>query len=232
MRYLIGALCAVAILFAAPADVAVAASVECGRVTTYVPPAAAVGGYVILAKPDGTQAKVILRAGTQIGALSGYVCLGVDSIYLTGLLAPGMAGYVPEPPDAVTSNTVVYCGSVAANSITSGQGSGPRTFELRVTSGPGGGGRFSIAEGDPLPTIGSYLCGRFVQGVPSNGLVAVLRAGDPGYVASGLPNTSTSLPTDSSLPLLGALGAALLAVLALLGLRTGRMSRLGGRVAK
>ena len=212
MRYLIGALCAVAILFGATADVAVAASVECGRVTTFVAPSSAAAGWVIFAKPDGTSAKVIVRAGTQVGALSGYVCLGVDSIYLTGLLAPGTAGYVPEPLDWVAPGTAVYCGTVAANSITVGQGSGPRTFELRVTSGPGGGGRFSAPGSIPLPPLGSYLCGRFEQGVPTNGLIAVLRAGDPGYVVAGLPNTSTTtseewpvLPLRGSVPVLAVL---------------------------
>ena len=225
MRYLIGALCAVAILFGSAPGVAIAATVGCGRVTTFVAPNSAGAltnsdGWVIFVKPDGTSDKVILRAGTQVGALSGYVCLGIDSIYFTGLLAPGMAGYIPEPLDWVTPGTAVYCGTVAANSITSGQGSGPRSYELRVTSGPGGGGRFSVPESIALPTIGSYLCGRFEQGVPMNGLVAVLRAGDPGYVAVGsLPSTSTSAPIGSPLPVLAALGAALLAVFGFLVLR-------------
>jgi hypothetical protein len=74
--------------------------VGCGRVTTFVAPdsAAAVSithngdGWVIFAKSDGTSDKVIIRAGTQVGALSGYVCMGIDSLYFTGLLTPGMAG--------------------------------------------------------------------------------------------------------------------------------------------
>lgn len=84
----------------------------------------------------------------------------------------------------------IYCGTVAANSITFGEGSGPRTYELRVTSGPGGGGLFSVPDVLPLPTIGSYICGQIMQGVPMNGLIAWLGPSDPGYVASTLPSTS------------------------------------------
>lgn len=149
-RYLIGAFGAVAILLAAPADVAVAASSECGRVTAYVL-CVELPGYVILTKSDQTQAKVIVHAGTSSRGLSGYVCLGVDRDYLTGLLTPGTAGYLPEPGPAVL-----------------------------------------------------------------------------GYAASGLPNTSTSVPTDSSVPVLGDPGTALLAVLGVLGLRRRRLARLGG----
>lgn len=89
---------------------------------------------------------------------------------------------------------VVYCGVVKANSITSGQGSGPRTFELDVTSGPGGGGRFSVPEAISLPTIGSYVCGLFEQGVPMNGLVAVLRSGDAGYVQQATISATPNVP--------------------------------------
>lgn len=223
MRYLIGAMCAVAILFGAAPGVATAATVGCGRVTTFVAPNSAGAlpnsdGWVIFVKPDGTSEKVIIRAGTQLGAVSGYVCLGIDSIYFTNLIAPGAVGYVPEPADWVAPGSAVYCGTVAANSITSGQGSGLRTYELRVTSGPGGGGRFVVPESIALPTIGSYLCGRFQQGVPVNGLVAVLRAGDPGYVIVGLPTTSTAVAQRTA-PAFGALGGTLLAICSLLMLK-------------
>jgi hypothetical protein len=228
LRYLIGAFGAVVIVLGAAPGLAAAAIVGCGRVTTFVAPNSAAAlvnsdGWLIFAKPDGTSDKVIIRAGTQVGALSGYVCIGIDSIYLTAVVAPGMAGYVPEPADWVTG-TVVYCGTIAANSFTSGQLSGPRTFELIVTSGPAGGERFAVPASIPLPTIGSYLCGRFERGGP-NSLVAVLRAGDAGYVTAGLPNTSTSVDAATSMPILGAFGAALLAVLAVLSRRARRDSK-------
>lgn len=97
-----------------------------------------------------------------------------------------------SPADAAAA-PVVYCGVVKANSITSGQGSGPRTFELDVTSGPGGGGRFSVPESIVLPTIGSYICGQFEQGVPMNGLAAVLRSGDAGYVQQATVTTAAPI---------------------------------------
>ena len=198
MRYLVGALCAVAILLAASANVAAATTVGCGRVTTFVAPnsAAAVfathngDGWVIFAKSDGTSDKVIIRADTQVGALSGYVCMGIDSLYFTGLVTPGMAGYVPEPSVVVPQGTAIYCDIVAANPNTFGEGSGPRTYFF-LTSGHGGGGPFFVPDALPLPTIGSYVCGRFERGVPLNSVLAWLGPSDPGYVASTLPSTST-----------------------------------------
>lgn len=197
MRFLIGALCAVAVLFGVAPRLAAAATVGCGRVTTFVAPNSAGAllnsdGWVIFFKPDGTSDKVILRTGTQTGVLSGYICVATEGVYLTALIAPGSAGYVPEPAEWLPADTVVYCGTVAANPTTFGQGSGPRTYELRVTSGPPGGrGAFSVPESIPLPAVGDYICGRFARGAPMMGLLAVLGAGDSGYVAAGLPNTST-----------------------------------------
>ena len=80
MRCLIGALCAASLLFAAAPSAAAAATVGCGRVTTFVGPNAAGSlpsgdGWVIFVKPDGSSDKVILRAGTQVGTLSGYICI-------------------------------------------------------------------------------------------------------------------------------------------------------------
>src|SRR5205809_3944252 len=107
MRQLIGALCFIAILFGV-APVADAATVGCGRVTTFVAPNSAGAlnngdGWLIFAKPDGTSEKVILRSGSLMpsGGISGYICVGIDGVYFTGLLAPGAAGYIPEPAGSV-----------------------------------------------------------------------------------------------------------------------------------
>jgi LPXTG-motif cell wall-anchored protein len=89
---------------------------------------------------------------------------------------------------------VLYCGVVAANPTTSGEGSGPNTYELRVTKGPTGAAAsftFGVAQSIALPTIGTYICGQFAEGAPMNALMTLVRPGDPGYVASTLPSTST-----------------------------------------
>jgi hypothetical protein len=220
---LIGAICTAAILFCLAPGAADAATVGCGRVTTFVAPNSASAlasgdGWLIFAKPDGTSDKVILRSGTLTpsGGISGYVCVGIDGVYFTGLVAPGTAGYVPEPAGAVPG-TGVYCGTVAANPFTSGQISGPRTFQLRGGLSAYSDGIFTVPTSIALPTIGSYLCGRFSLGGPSQ-LVAMLLAGDPGYVAAGLPNTGTApAGIGSGLGLLGLLlvvGGAWFALLA------------------
>lgn len=160
---------------------------------------------------------------------------GPENLLIRWNLAPNVA------PASAPSIPVVYCGVVSANSVTSGQGSSPRSYELQVTSGPGGGGRFAVPESIALPTIGSYICGQFVQGVPMNGLVALLRPGDPGYVAQ--TGTASSTPALTAAPIavpigvaqppsgvtLGVielllLGLALLAVIALFTLRSRRSS--------
>ncbi|HEV2248966.1 MAG TPA: hypothetical protein VGT60_00470 [Candidatus Limnocylindria bacterium] len=216
--HLLGAVCAAAITFGAAANVAAAATIACGRVTTFVAPNTAGAlnggdGWLIFAKPDGTSDKVILRSGTLTpsGGISGYVCVGVEGVYLTGLLAPGTAGYVPEPAGWV-AGTGVYCGTVAANPYPFGQLSGPRTFQLRGALTAFARGIFTVPASITLPTIGSYLCGRFEVDGPS-ALVTVVAPGDPGYVAAGLPNTATGPAGES--PALEVAGAILIAAVAL-----------------
>lgn len=227
---LIGALWFAAIFFCLAPGVADAATVGCGRVTTFVAPNSAGAlnggdGWLIFAKPDGTSEKVILRSGTLTpsGGISGYVCVSSDGVYFTGLVAPGTAGYVPEPAGSIPG-TGVYCGIVAPTPFTSGQLSGARTFQLSGGLAAFGGGIFSVPTSMTLPTIGSYLCGRFSVGAPSQ-LVALLGVGDAGYVPQGLPNTSTDpaaptrRPENSPLVLIASLG-----VLALLAKRTRSVS--------
>jgi hypothetical protein len=227
MRPLIGAACAMALLFGVGSGMAAAATVGCGRVTTFVAPNSSGAlisgdGWLIFAKPDGTSDKVILRSGTLTpsGGISGYICVATDGVYFSGLVAPGAAGYVPEPANWVTG-TDVFCGTVAANPFTSGQLSGPRTFQL--SGGLSGFGIFSVPTSIALPTIGSYLCGRFSIGGPSQ-LVALLAAGEPGYVPPGLPSTSTA-PADT-MATAGLAGSCLVAGLTLVALGARRSRRL------
>lgn len=225
MRYLIGVLCAVVIVFGAAPDVANAATVGCGRVTTFVGPNAAGSllsgdGWVIFVKPDGTSEKVILRAGTQVGTLAGYICIGSEGVYSTGVLAPGVAGYISEPANWVTG-TGLYCGTVAANPFTSGQISGPRTLQLGGALSAFGQGIFSVPTAMALPTVGSYLCGRFEVGAPSV-LASTLRDSDPGYIVAGLPGTSTA--STDSISAISLVALILIMGLALFGLRRAAVS--------
>jgi len=120
-------------------------------------------------------------------------------VYFTGLVTPGTAGYVPEPAGSVPG-TGVYCGTVAMNPFTSGQMSGQRTFQLGGALSAFGGGIFTVPTSIDLPIIGSYLCGRFSLGGPSQ-LVALL---------AGLPNTSTASAASSSpIALVGVAGLVL-----------------------
>lgn len=147
-----------------------------------------------------------------------------------------LAGSLLVASPAAAVDPVVYCGVVAVNSITHGQGSGPRTLELLVTSGPAGGERFSVSTSIPFPTVGSYICGQFAPGVPLNGLMALLRPGQAGYVAQAVTATITPVPslvpiaiapTQTSPLTLGfvellLLGSAVLVITGLLALRSRR----------
>jgi hypothetical protein len=226
MRLLIGALCSIALLFVAAPVAVNAATVGCGRVTTLVAPNAAGSlnngdGWLIFAKPDGSSEKVILRSGslTPVGGISGYICVGIDGVYFTGLLAPGTTGYIPEPANWVTG-TGVYCGTVATNPYTSGQISGPRTLQLTGGLSAFGAGIFKVPSEIALPTVGSYLCARFEVGAPSV-LATILRAGDPGYLAAGsLPSTSTA--PDEGISVVVLAGLVFVAALTMSGLRRRR----------
>jgi len=220
---LISVLCSVAITLAALAGLASAATVGCGRVTTFVGPNATGSlpsgdGWVIFAKADGTSEKVILRSGTPVPTLSGYICIASEGVYSTGVIPPGAPGYIPEPADFVTG-TGLYCGTVATNPFTSGQISGPRTLQLTGPLNAFGLGVFRVPASIELPAIRSYFCGRFEVGAPSV-LVTVLRAGDPGYIAS-LPNTSTS-SDGSAVALVVAFALLVVVTLTLVGLRRAR----------
>lgn len=102
LRYLLVALGAVAIVVFATPTLSSAATVSCGRVTTFVAPDSAGAlttgdGWMILAKADGSSEKIIIRSGrlTSTGSIGGYVCVSVDGLYFNGVLAPGTAGYIP-----------------------------------------------------------------------------------------------------------------------------------------
>ncbi len=235
MRYAIGLLCSLALLFGVSATGAAAGTVGCGRVTTFVAPDSASAlssgdGWVIYAKPDGTSDKIIIRSGalSPNGSMAGYVCLELDGFYFAGVLAPGGPGYIPEPANWVTG-TGVYCGTVAVNPFSSGQLSGPTTFQLAGGLSAYSLGIFRVPASITPPKIGSHLCGRFEVGGPSQ-LVALLAAGDPGYIAAGLPNTSTSASGTTSTPLAGASRAAVLSILVVIELGlVGRTRRGWGR---
>ena len=81
----------------------------------------------------------------------------------------------------------IRCGTLAPNSITSGQGSGPNVFELRSPTG------ISVASfgwpGSGQPALGTYLCVRLTPGAPTAGFVALVAPGEPGYVASAWAST-------------------------------------------
>lgn len=120
----------------------------------------------------------------------------LDLRYLIGVLCA--LALLASWSFVASAATVVGCGVVAANSITAGEGSGPRTFELREVVGASGG-RFSVPEAMALPTIGSYICGQFNQGAPSSSLVALLRPGDAGYIAqAGTTPLAGSLPSTTT----------------------------------
>ncbi len=71
------------------------------------------------------------------------------------------------------------CGTLAPNSITSGQGSGPNTFELHNAAGVAVALFSWPAAGSTR--LGAYRCVLLEPGAPMSGLVSPLSSADDGY---------------------------------------------------
>ena len=84
------------------------------------------------------------------------------------------------------------CGVLSQNTITSGQGSGPNTFELRPATSLRAGTFSSALFGGWVapdrPAFGTYVCLTLARGAPSAGFLSQVHVGDPGYIAAILPN--------------------------------------------
>lgn len=106
-----------------------------------------------------------------------------SSLTPTATVAIATSTPVATPPvktnDPITT-VVVGCGTLVVNSVTSGQGSGPNTYELLSPTGIYVG-RFSWDAGQSA--LGTYICARLIPGVPMSGFSALVRAGEAGYVA-------------------------------------------------
>lgn len=101
----------------------------------------------------------------------------------------------PVAPSAQPSAAVgkdLFCGVLAANTVTSGQGSGPNTFELRpatsLRTGTVGSTRFGGWVSADRPALGTHVCAWLLQGAPMGGYESQVRPGESGYIAQILPN--------------------------------------------
>lgn len=78
----------------------------------------------------------------------------------------------------------LFCGPLAENTITSGQGSGPNTFELRpatsVRTGALSSARFGGWVSSDRPALGTYVCVWLLQGAPMGGFESQVRPGEAG----------------------------------------------------
>ena len=113
-----------------------------------------------------------------------------------GTPLPAPTATTPTTP-AVTATPVantasdLFCGQLSSNTITSGQGSGPNTFELRPTTSLRTGTVGSVRFGGWVtdrPPFGTYVCVWLAQGAPVSGFQSQVRSGDAGYIAEVLPN--------------------------------------------
>ena len=110
---------------------------------------------------------------------------------------PSLTAAVPTStaiaiPPGKTSNpvtTVIGCGTVVVNSVTSGEGSGPNTYELLSPTGVYVG-RFGWDSGQAA--LGTYICARLIPGAPMAGFSALIKPGEAGYVPQ-----PTLVATDS-----------------------------------
>ncbi len=106
---------------------------------------------------------------------------------------PASAATTTAPPKTNDATTMdLFCGVLSENTITSGQGSGPNTFELRpatsVRTGTIGSARFGGWASPDRPALGTYVCVWLRQGAPMGGFRSRVRSGEPAYIAEILPN--------------------------------------------
>ncbi|MDQ2914484.1 MAG: hypothetical protein M3T56_14690 [Chloroflexota bacterium] len=98
---------------------------------------------------------------------------------------------LPTKTNDASANELV-CGVLSANSITSGQGSGLNTFELRPSTssriGTVGSTLFGGWISADRPGLGTYVCVRLGRGAPMAGFLSQVRSGESGYIAEVLPN--------------------------------------------
>ncbi|TME29318.1 MAG: hypothetical protein E6I64_01000 [Chloroflexi bacterium] len=100
-----------------------------------------------------------------------------------------------------------------ANSLTSGQGSGPNTYELLSPTGLSVA-RFGWASGQAA--LGTYICARFIVGAPMLGFESLIRPGEPGYA----PEPTVASDSCGSVTAYAADGAHMLVTLTAGGLAT------------
>jgi len=104
---------------------------------------------------------------------------------------PGLVAPTPLATTGAPSGTDVFCGVLSANSITSGQGSGPGTYELRpatsVRTGAISWERFG-GWTTGRPPLGTYVCALIAQGAPIGGFQTEVRPNETGYITSIVPN--------------------------------------------
>ena len=124
-----------------------------------------------------------------IGALYAVRSQGPASEVVTS--PPASSAAPPTTPVATTSAptstlrptatplTIIGCGVLSPNSITTGQGSGPNTYELRDQSGAPAGLLFGLGL---EPALGTYVCLRLIPGVPMNGFSSIVAPNEIGYV--------------------------------------------------
>jgi hypothetical protein len=72
--------------------------VRCGDVADFSPPSTTANGSLVLTN-DASAMKVVVPAGTQVAALSGYTCLsltpGAPAPVFAAVVSPGTRGYEP-----------------------------------------------------------------------------------------------------------------------------------------
>jgi hypothetical protein len=145
----------------------------------------ATGAAILLILAAGSALLYVARA--QLPPSSG----ATPSPTSTATVAASTAAAVTTSPSKTGSpiGTVVSCGVVVVNSVTSGQGSGPNTWELLSPTGVSIA-RFGWDAGQSA--LGTYLCVRLIPGAPMEGFSALIRPGEAGYVPQ-----PTLVATDS-----------------------------------
>jgi hypothetical protein len=133
----------------------------------------------------GVAAAVIVLVAATCGSAAnvGHVASSsptpsVSAVAATTAPATPVQTQPPKASDAVASS--VWCGVLVPNSITTGEGSAPNSYQLASPTGVRNA-RFVWLAG--ASALGTYVCARLIGGAPMSGFNEVVNPGEPGYVA-------------------------------------------------
>ena len=130
---------------------------------------------------------VVTSCGTGAN-VSGVANSSPTSIPTTAATTAPSTPATTPPANARGGPSSVWCGTLVVNSITTGEGSAPNSYQLASPTGLRNG-RFGWQDG--RSALGTYVCVRLIGGAPMSGFSGVVSPGEPDYVPEATAATDS-----------------------------------------